>query len=82
MIPALVGAMVLLSVLDKPGVEALHGSDILRLLASGAGFGIALAARAIQIRKRVVRQRDRVSLPRFNPMPLARLAVASTTPTG
>ena len=42
MIPALVGAMVLLSVLDKPGVQALHGSEIMRLLASGAGFGIAL----------------------------------------
>ena len=38
---ALLGTMVLLSVLDKPRVEALHWAEIGRLLAAGAGFGIA-----------------------------------------
>jgi hypothetical protein len=40
--PALVGAFVLLNSLDRPGVEALHGSDVIRLVASGMGLGIGL----------------------------------------
>jgi hypothetical protein len=40
LVPALLGAMVLLNDLDKPRVEALHGSDVLRLVASGMGLGI------------------------------------------
>ena len=40
---ALLGAMVLLNNLGKPRVEALHGSDVLKLVASGMclGFGFA-----------------------------------------
>ena len=37
---ALMGAMVLLSNLGKPRVEALHGSDVLGLVASGICFGV------------------------------------------
>ena len=37
---ALVGAMVLLNNLDKPRVGALHGSDVMGLVASGMCFGI------------------------------------------
>jgi len=40
---SLLGTFVLLSVIDKPRVEALHGSDILRLLAAGAGLGLGIA---------------------------------------
>ena len=36
----LTGAMVLLNNLDKPRVEALHGSDVLGLVAAGMLFGI------------------------------------------
>jgi len=38
---ALLGLMALLSSLSKPRVEALHGSDILGLVASGMCFGVA-----------------------------------------
>jgi hypothetical protein len=38
---ALFGVMALLSSLSKPRVEALHGSDILGLVASGICFGVA-----------------------------------------
>jgi hypothetical protein len=41
--PALLGAFVLLNSLDRPGVEALRGSDVIRLVASGMGLGIGLA---------------------------------------
>jgi hypothetical protein len=34
------GAMVLLNNLGKPRIEALHGSDIVGLLAAGACLGI------------------------------------------
>ena len=37
---ALLGAMVLLNDLDKPRVEPLHGTDVLRLVASCMGLGI------------------------------------------
>ena len=37
---ALIGAMVLLNNLGKPRVEALHGSDVLGLVASGGLLGI------------------------------------------
>jgi hypothetical protein len=40
--PALLGAFVLLNSLDRPGVEALRGSDVIRLVASGMGLGIGL----------------------------------------
>ena len=36
----LVGAMVLLNNLGRPRVEALHGSDVWRLVASGMLLGI------------------------------------------
>jgi len=36
----LLGAMVLLNNLGKPRVEALHGSDVWGLVASGVCFGI------------------------------------------
>jgi hypothetical protein len=38
---ALLGALVLLTNLSKPRVEALHGSDILGLIACGICFGVA-----------------------------------------
>jgi hypothetical protein len=37
---ALLGAMVLLNNLGKPRVEALHGSDVVGLVASGICLGI------------------------------------------
>jgi hypothetical protein len=37
---ALLGVMVLLNNLGKPRVEALHGSDVLGLVASGLCLGI------------------------------------------
>jgi hypothetical protein len=37
---ALIGAMALLNNLGKPRVEALHGSDVLGLVASGMLLGI------------------------------------------
>lgn len=41
---ALLGAFVLLNSLGQPRIEhaGLHGSDILRLVASGMAFGVAL----------------------------------------
>lgn len=42
LIPLLIGTMVLLKALGEPRVEALHVPDILRLIASGMGFGVAL----------------------------------------
>jgi hypothetical protein len=38
----LFGLMSLFSSLDKPRVQALHGSDILGLMASGACLAVAL----------------------------------------
>lgn len=38
---ALMGAFVLLNNLGKPRVAALHGSDVLGLVASGLCFGVA-----------------------------------------
>jgi hypothetical protein len=38
---ALFGLMVFFSNLSKPHIAALHGSDILRLLACGMCFGVA-----------------------------------------
>ena len=37
---ALMGAMALMNNLGKPRVEALHGSDVVGLVASGFCFGI------------------------------------------
>ena len=37
---SLMGAMVLLNNLSKPRIEALHGSDVLGLVASGMCFGV------------------------------------------
>jgi hypothetical protein len=42
LIPLLIGTMVLLKALDEPRVGALHVPDILRLIAAGMGFGVAL----------------------------------------
>ena len=39
----LLGSMVLLNTLDKPGVTALHAPDVLRLVAAGALLGIGFA---------------------------------------
>lgn len=36
----LVGVMVLLNALGKPGIEVLKGSDVIRLVASGGLFGV------------------------------------------
>ena len=41
LILALLGTMVLLNNLSRPRVEALHGSDIVRLIACGFCFGVA-----------------------------------------
>jgi len=43
LVSALPGAMVLLNNLGKPLAEALHGPDVLRLVASGMLFRIGLA---------------------------------------
>jgi hypothetical protein len=40
----LLGAMVLLNSLDRPRVQALHGADVIRLVASGMILGIGLLA--------------------------------------
>ncbi len=42
--PLLFGFMALMGSLSKPRVEALHGSDIIGLMASGACFGVGLTA--------------------------------------
>lgn len=42
LILALMGSMVLLNNLGKPRIEALHGSEILGLVASGMCFGVAV----------------------------------------
>jgi hypothetical protein len=42
LIPLLIGTMVLLKSLDEPRVQALHVTDILRLVAGGMGLGVAL----------------------------------------
>jgi hypothetical protein len=44
LVMALMGTMVLLNSLGSPRMEAsgLHGSDILRLVASGGLFGVAI----------------------------------------
>ena len=42
LIPLLIGTMVLLNALGEPRVGALHVPDILRLIAAGMGFGVAL----------------------------------------
>jgi hypothetical protein len=52
LILALLGTMVLLSNLSKPRVEALHGADIVGLMASGACFGIAFAGLLGRLRLR------------------------------
>jgi hypothetical protein len=41
--PALLGAFVLLTSLDKPRIAALHVPDVLRLVASGIGLGFGFA---------------------------------------
>jgi hypothetical protein len=43
LMPTLMGALILLNNLGKPRVEALHGTDVLGLVASGflLGFGFA-----------------------------------------
>jgi hypothetical protein len=39
----LFGTFALLSTMSNPRVEALHGSDVVRLIASGLCFGVGLA---------------------------------------
>jgi hypothetical protein len=39
---ALLGVLVLLTNLNKPRVQALHGADILGLVACGICFGVAV----------------------------------------
>jgi hypothetical protein len=41
---AAVGLLVLLNNLGKPRIEALHGSDVMGLVASGMLFGVAMVA--------------------------------------
>ncbi len=43
LVPALLGAFVLLNSLDKPRIAALHVPDVLRLVASGIGLGFGIA---------------------------------------
>jgi len=43
LMPTLLGALILLNNLGKPRVEALHGSDVLGLVASGFLLGIGFA---------------------------------------
>ena len=43
LVPALLGAFVLLNSLDMPRIAALHVPDVLRLVASGIGLGFGFA---------------------------------------
>ena len=43
LMPTLLGALILLNNLGKPRVEALHGPDVLGLVASGFLLGIGFA---------------------------------------
>lgn len=43
LITVLLGLFLLLSNLDKPRIAALHGSDVLRLVACGVLFGVGLS---------------------------------------
>lgn len=52
LILALVGLMVLLANLGKPRIEALHGSDVVGLVASGMCFGVALVGLTGRLRIR------------------------------
>ena len=49
---ALLGLMALLSSMSKPRVEALHGADILGLVASGVCFGVAFVGLIGRLRLR------------------------------
>jgi hypothetical protein len=49
---ALLGVMVLLSNLSKPRIAALHGADILSLIACGVCFGIAFVGLIGRLRVR------------------------------
>jgi len=49
---ALLGLMALLSTITKPRVEALHGTDILGLVASGVCFGVGFVGLIGRLRLR------------------------------
>ena len=51
LILALLGLQVLLNNLSKPRIEALHGSDVVGLLASGICFGVALVGLAGRLKR-------------------------------
>jgi hypothetical protein len=52
LILALMGTMVLLSILSRPRVQMLHGADIVGLIACGACFGIGFAGLLGRLRLR------------------------------
>jgi hypothetical protein len=51
-IPLLFGVMSFSNVIGNPRVAALHGSDVLQLIASGMCFGAAIALFAVYMRER------------------------------
>jgi len=51
-VPLLFGLMSLASVVSRPRMAAVHGSDIVQLIASGMCFGVALTTLITFIRER------------------------------
>jgi hypothetical protein len=51
-VPLLFGFMSLASAVSRPRMAAVHGSDIVQLIASGMCFGVALTTLIMFIRER------------------------------
>ena len=64
LVPILIAVMVLLNILDNPRVEALHGSDVLRLITSGFGFGVGFAFLTVKKWNSASSQKDQSEPPR------------------
>jgi predicted membrane protein len=50
LVPVVVGSIVLINLTHQPRFEMFHTVDVLQLLASGACFGLALAALLAMLR--------------------------------
>ena len=50
-VPLLLGLMSLANAVGRPRVAALHGSDIVQLIATGMCFGVALVTLIVFIRQ-------------------------------
>jgi hypothetical protein len=51
-VPLLLGFMSLASAVSRPRLAAIHGSDIVQLIATGMCFGVALSTIIMFIRER------------------------------